>query len=96
MRVLKRPPGIGRSGRGLRASGRGRAKGRAREVRKRGQGQYKGRDPEGSRPFVILLVACAELPKTLLYPHGSAGTGEGRASVSYGRGSGELTAPVVA
>jgi hypothetical protein len=33
------------------------------------------------RPFVIQLVVCVAFPNTLLYPHGSAGTGEGRAPV---------------
>ena len=35
-------------------------------------------------------------PDALLYPHASAGTGEGRALVRYGRASGERTEALVA
>jgi hypothetical protein len=34
-----------------------------------------------ARPFVIYLVVCVAFPNTLLYPYGSAATGEGRAPV---------------
>jgi hypothetical protein len=44
--------------------------------------------PEGyPGPVVIQLVACVASPNTLLYSHGSAGTGEGRAPVRCPRHS---------
>ena len=39
-------------------------------------------------PSIIQLVGCVAFPNALLFPHGSAGTGEGRATPRYRRGAG--------
>jgi hypothetical protein len=49
-----------------------------------------------ARPSAIQLVDCVASPNTLVYPYGSAGTGEGRAPICFGIGLGGRTDVLVA